>query len=93
MMPKLTVETIRRFTPEADFGEIIRFLTRYRTRADLADDLGVSRWSLYAWENGKSLPDEEMREKLFDLTELRAGRLPASEVPMEVLAQLAKEQE
>jgi len=41
----------------------------YRTAQDLADDLGISVWTVHSWESGKSQPRYDMLATLARLTD------------------------
>jgi transcriptional regulator with XRE-family HTH domain len=73
---------------EEDFGERIRRLRKERglSLADIADRLGVSKPTVWAWEHGKSRPVESRLTGLADALGVTPGGLePGAATPPELI--------
>ena len=54
----------RAFTEGADWGAIIGYLSRYQTMEEIAERTGISRQTLWRYEQGKMQPRKARRETL-----------------------------
>ena len=58
--------TVKSFPPGTPWYTKVKVLRTYKGKSqeEMAKDLGVSRRTIYTWENGLALPNAESREKV-----------------------------